>query len=221
MASRKTYTVEEILSQVQPTPVVKNNLSQAEKIEKISDKFIEIMEILGLDLNNDSLQKTPKRVARMFVKELFSGLWEENFPKVTVIDNEMNYDQMVVSQRIDIKSICEHHFQTIDGFATIAYIPKKVVIGLSKINRIARYFARRPQVQERLTKQIADCLNYVLGTDNIAVYISARHDCMVQRGVEDINSTTVTCDLRGDFKSKPETRSEFLAHCHTNGFHPY
>jgi len=123
---------------------------------------------------------------------------------------------MIVSQRVEIKSTCEHHFQTIDGFATIAYIPKNVVIGLSKVNRIARYFARRPQVQERLTKQIADCLNYVLGTDNVAVHILACHYCIAQRGVEDTNATTLTCDLRGDFKSKPETRSEFLAHCATS-----
>ena len=216
MVPGKTYTVEEVLSQVLPAPVVQNNLSQEERVEGVSSKFAEIMEILGLDLNNDSLRGTPKRVARMFVEELFSGLWKENFPKVTVIDNEMNYDQMIVSQRVEIKSTCEHHFQTIDGFATIAYIPKNVVIGLSKVNRIARYFARRPQVQERLTKQIADCLNYVLGTDNVAVHILACHYCIAQRGVEDTNATTLTCDLRGDFKSKPETRSEFLAHCATS-----
>ena len=218
MAPQKTYTVEEILSQVRPTPSLKNDLSQAERVERISGKFAEIMEILGLDLTNDSLRETPQRVARMFVEELFSGLWKENFPKVTVIDNEMGYDQMIVSQRVEIKSTCEHHFQTIDGFATIAYIPKDVVVGLSKINRIARYFSRRPQVQERLTKQIADCLSYVLGTNNVAVHISARHYCMAQRGVEDTNSTTVTCDLRGEFKSKSETRSEFLGHCDTKYF---
>ena len=219
MAPEKTITVEEILSQVRPTPLLENDMSQAEKIEKIALKFGEIMEVLGLDLGNDSLRDTPRRVDRMYVEELFSGLWAENFPKVTVIDNEMGYDQMIVSQRVEIKSTCEHHFQTIDGFATIAYIPKDKVVGLSKINRIARYFSRRPQVQERLTKQIADCLSYVLGTDNVAVHISARHYCMAQRGVEDTNSTTVTCDLRGDFKSKADTRSEFLGHCDTDYFY--
>ncbi|MCB0384254.1 MAG: GTP cyclohydrolase I FolE [Bdellovibrionales bacterium] len=219
MAPETTISVEEILSQVRPTPLVENEMSQAERVEKIAGKFAEIMEILGLDLSNDSLRETPQRVARMYVEELFSGLWAENFPKVTVIDNEMGYDQMIVSQRVEIKSTCEHHFQTIDGFATIAYIPKDKVVGLSKINRIARYFSRRPQVQERLTKQIADCLSYVLGTDNVAVHISARHYCMAQRGVEDTNSTTVTCDLRGDFKVKPDTRSEFLRHCDTDYFY--
>ncbi len=213
MASEKIYTVEDILAQVRPTPIARNHLSQAEMVEQISTKFSEIMEILGLDLNNDSLRQTPDRVARMYVEELFSGLWEENFPKVTVIDNEMAYDQMITSRRVEIKSTCEHHFQTIDGFATISYIPKERVVGLSKINRIARYFSRRPQVQERLTKQIADCLCYVLGTQDVAVHIAARHYCMAQRGVEDTSSTTVTCDLRGEFKSNSETRSEFLRHC--------
>ncbi|MCC7404197.1 MAG: GTP cyclohydrolase I FolE [Bdellovibrionales bacterium] len=215
MAPEHTYSVEEILAQVRPTPLLRNDLSQAEKVEKIARHFAEIMDILGLDLTNDSLRETPQRVARMYVEELFSGLWVENFPKVTVIDNEMSYDQMIVSQKVEIKSTCEHHFQTIDGFATIAYIPNKKVVGLSKINRIARFFARRPQVQERLTKQIADCLAFVLDTEDVAVHITARHYCMAQRGVEDTNSRTVTCDLRGDFKNKAETRSEFLRHCPT------
>ncbi|MBK7843444.1 MAG: GTP cyclohydrolase I FolE [Bdellovibrionales bacterium] len=216
MAPEKTYTVDEILAQITPTPMVSTGLNRAEKIEKIALKVAEIMDILGLDLANDSLKETPQRVARMYVDELFSGLWSENFPKITVIDNEMAYDQMIVGQRIEIKSTCEHHFQTIDGYATIAYIPKDRVIGLSKINRIARYFSRRPQVQERLTKQIADCLSYVLDTKNVAVHISAKHHCMASRGVEDSSSVTVTCDLRGDFKCKSETRSEFLSHCDTN-----
>lgn len=218
MSVKKTYGIEEILAHVTPTPMLINGLNREEKTKQISVKIKEIMEILGLDLNNDSLKETPQRVARMYVDELFSGLWPDNFPKITVIDNDMGYDQMVVSQRVEIKSTCEHHFQTIDGFATIAYIPKKRVVGLSKINRIARYFSRRPQVQERLTKQIADCLSYVLDTENVAVHISARHYCMAQRGVEDTASHTVTCDLRGDFKGKMETRAEFISHCDTNYF---
>lgn len=222
MAPEKTYSVDDILSHVTPNPSLNEELGQVlnrqQKIEKIALKFREIMEVLELDLAHDSLKETPNRVARMYVDELFSGLWKENFPKITVIDNEMNYDQMVVAQRVEIKSTCEHHFQTIDGFATIAYIPKDRVVGLSKLNRVAKYFSRRPQVQERLTKQIADCLCYVLNTENVAVHISAKHYCMAQRGIEDTTSTTVTCDLRGDFKGKGETRAEFLSHCDTNYF---
>ncbi|MEO0336193.1 MAG: GTP cyclohydrolase I FolE, partial [Pseudomonadota bacterium] len=148
----------------------------------------------------------------MYVNEIFSGLREENFPKITVIENKMDYDQMIVAKQVGIMSNCEHHFVTIDGLATIAYIPNEKVIGLSKINRIAKYFCRRPQVQERLTKQIADCMQEVLDTEHVAVSIDAKHYCLVARGVEDASSTTNTCDLRGDFK-KPETRSEFLRHC--------
>lgn len=211
--SEHTLTVKEILENVRPTPMVENQFDRETKIKLISEKFKEIMEILGLDLSNDSLKDTPKRVAKMYVNELFSGLWEENFPKITVIDNDMKYDQMVVAKQVSVMSLCEHHFVTIDGFATIGYIPGQKVIGLSKLNRIARFFARRPQVQERLTKQIADCLVNVLETENVAVHIVAKHYCLVSRGVEDTASVTVTSDLRGDFKRKPETRSEFLKHC--------
>lgn len=207
------YGVEEILSHVRPTPMVANKYSADEKIALITEKFSEIMQILGLDLKNDSLQNTPKRIARMYVKEIFSGLEQENFPRVTVIENEMEYDQMVVVQDIQVISVCEHHFQTIDGLATVAYIPHKKVIGLSKINRIVQFFARRPQVQERLTKQIADCLQFVLGTEHVAVHINAKHYCVIARGVEDNHSSTSTADVRGHFKTRPETRNEFLHHC--------
>jgi GTP cyclohydrolase I len=188
-------------------------MSDEEKITKISGHFREIMETLGLDLTNDSLQNTPKRVAKMYVQELFSGLKDENFPKITVIENEMLYDQMVVVKDIGIISLCEHHFVTIHGRAHIAYIPSHGVIGLSKINRIAEYFARRPQVQERLTKQIADTLCHVLKTEDVAVYIQAKHYCVISRGVEDINSETITTDLRGALKNNPNTRNEFLSVC--------
>jgi GTP cyclohydrolase I len=130
-----------------------------------------------------------------------------------VIANEFGYDQMIIARRVNIKSMCEHHFQTIDGVATIAYIPTTRVIGLSKINRLADYFSRRPQVQERLTKQIADCLEFVLDTPHVAIHIDARHYCLVSRGIEDSASTTVTSDLRGDFKTKTELRQEFISHC--------
>ncbi len=208
----QTLTPEYILSKVRPTPVIQNGLDPQQQVEQIAEKFRDIMQILGLDLENDSLKDTPKRVAKMYVQEVFSGLKVENFPKITVIDNEMGYDQMIVAKKVNIKSMCEHHFVTIDGLATIAYIPQKKVIGLSKLNRIAKFFSSRPQVQERLTKQIADCLEVVLETSDVAVQIEAKHYCLASRGIEDVSSTTLTCDLRGAFKVEPETRAEFLSH---------
>ncbi|MNK19507.1 GTP cyclohydrolase 1 [compost metagenome] len=205
----------EILKNVRPTPMIQNGLSPDEKISIITDKFKDIMETLGMDLSDDSLQDTPRRIAKMYVNEVFSGLEPHHFPKITVIDNSMSYDQMIVVQKISCLSFCEHHFLPIDGYATVAYIPNKKVIGLSKINRVVQFFSRRPQVQERLTKQIADCLQYILGTEHVAVHINARHYCVMMRGVEDTNSATATSDLRGHFKSRPETRTEFLEHCFT------
>lgn len=210
---REDYDPKAILANVRPHPLKENGLTDDQKIEKITENFREIMETLGLDLTNDSLANSPRRVAKMYVKELFSGLKEENFPKITVIENEMLYDQMVVVKDIGIISLCEHHFVTIHGKAHIAYIPSHGVIGLSKINRIAEYFARRPQVQERLTKQIADTLCHVLKTEDVAVFIQAKHYCVISRGVEDINSETITTDLRGAFKNNPNTRNEFLSIC--------
>ena len=202
-----------ILEHVRPTPLKDNGLSDEQKIEKIAINFREIMETLGLDLTNDSLRESPERVAKMYVTEYFRGLKPENFPRITLIENEMLYDQMVVVKDIKVFSCCEHHFVTIHGTAHVAYIPSHGVVGLSKINRIADYFSRRPQVQERLTKQIADCLAYILKTDDIAVFIRAKHYCVISRGVEDINSETITSDLRGAFKNHSETRSEFLSIC--------
>jgi GTP cyclohydrolase IA len=204
--------VEQMLSEVMPTPMKPNKLSETEKIEKISAHFTEIMKVLGLDLKDDSLKETPRRVAKMYVKEIFKGLEAQNFPKITTIENKMKYDQMIVVQDIELLSTCEHHFQPIQGFATVAYIPNKKVIGLSKINRIVEYFAKRPQVQERLTKQVADCLEQVLETSNLAVHINAKHFCVISRGVEDLHSSTATCELRGEFKKNSETRHEFLLH---------
>lgn len=207
------FNPSDILSHVRPHPYKNNGLSEAEKVTRITEKFRDIMEILGLDLTNDSLQDTPKRVAKMYVQELFSGLEEKNFPKITVIENEMLYDQMVMVKDVKVLSLCEHHFATIHGHAHIAYIPSHGVIGLSKINRIAEYFARRPQVQERLTKQIADCLSHILRTEDVAVFIKAKHYCVISRGIQDQNSETITTDLRGAFKRNAETRSEFLSLC--------
>lgn len=205
----------EILANVRPSPTLSSNFTNDEKIEKIKFHFAEIMKCLDLDLNDDSLKDTPKRVAKMFVNEVFSGLDPKNFPKISVIENTMQYDQMVCVQDIEMISMCEHHFLPIDGFVTAAYIPKKKVIGLSKINRIVEFFAKRPQVQERLTKQITDCLQYVLDTDDVATHINAKHYCVITRGIQDTHCTTTTSDLRGSFKALPETRTEFLKHCRT------
>ena len=213
--SKEEYSIDDILANVRPTPMISTVMNDDKKIQMIAEKMREIMQILGLDLSNESLADTPERVARMYVREVFSGLNKENFPNITVIDNDMSYDQMVVVQDIQVLSVCEHHFQTIDGLATVAYIPKTKVIGLSKINRVVDFFSRRPQVQERLTKQIADCLEYVLGTADVAVHINARHYCVIARGVQDNKSSTSTGDLRGHFKSNDATRIEFLKHCKT------
>lgn len=202
-----------ILSHVRSSPTIDSQLSSEEKIEKIQKHFADIMQILGLDLTDDSLSDTPKRVAKMYVNEIFGGLNPNHFPKITVIENKMQYDQMVCVQNIEVISFCEHHFQPIDGYATVAYIPKNKVIGLSKINRIVEFFAKRPQVQERLTKQIADCLQYILETEDIAVHINARHYCVKARGIQDSNSSTTTTDLRGEFKNSGDTRTEFLKQC--------
>ncbi len=200
-----------ILDKVHPTPMLQNNLTDDEKIDRISKLFREIMETMGLDLNDDSLRETPRRVAKMYVREVFEGLNPSNFPRMTSIENKLGYDSMVTVKDIAITSVCEHHFVTIDGNATIAYIPKNKVIGLSKLNRVAKFFARRPQVQERLTKQIADCLTQVLETEDVGVYICAKHYCVAQRGVEDTASETITSDLRGAFREDKRTRAEFLA----------
>lgn len=208
--------IEKILKAVMPTPmVVDHQLTDEQKLKQIEEHFTSIMQILGLDLTDDSLQETPKRVAKMFVKEIFSGLDNKNFPKMTVIENKMQYDQMITVQDIRVMSFCEHHFLPIHGVATVAYVPKDKVIGLSKINRIVQFFARRPQVQERLTKQITDCLQAVLETEHVAVHINAAHYCVMARGVEDDASSTITTDLRGDFKTMNDTRMEFLTQCKT------
>ncbi|MEQ1723921.1 MAG: GTP cyclohydrolase I FolE [Pseudobdellovibrio sp.] len=214
--SQKTFTENralEILTHVRSSPTVDSDLNSEQKVEKIKGHFTEILTTLGLDLTDDSLRDTPKRIAKMYVNEVFSGLDPKNFPKITVIENTMDYDQMVCVQDIELISMCEHHFQPIDGFATVAYIPKKKVIGLSKLNRIVEFFAKRPQVQERLTKQVADCLQYILETEDVAVHINAKHYCVIARGIQDNHSTTTTSDLRGSFKHLPETRTEFLKQC--------
>ena len=195
------------------TPVIDNGLSRTDKIDKIENNFNEIMETLGLDLTDDSLMDTPKRVAKMYVNEIFWGLDYDAFPKCTTVNNKMHYDEMVVERNINVQSNCEHLFVVIDGLATVAYIPNERVLGLSKINRIVEYFSKRPQIQERLTEQIYYALQYILGTDNIAVLIDAQHYCVKSRGVEDVGSSTITSKLGGGFRDKddPGLRAEFLS----------
>ena len=183
---------------------------RTEKIEIIEEKFRGIMLTLGLDLADDSLEETSKRVAKMYVNEIFWGLDYEAFPKCTTVNNKMKYDEMVIEKNINVQSNCEHHFVIIDGKATIAYIPKEKVLGLSKMNRIVEYFSKRPQIQERLTEQIYYALQYILETDNIAVLINAEHFCVKSRGVEDVGSSTITSKLGGCFKSDSSVRAEFM-----------
>lgn len=192
------------------TPMQFNGLSRDEKYEKICHAFTDITSALGLDLGDDSLSETPHRIAKMYVDEIFSGLDYSNFPKITAIENKMQVEEMVQVDKIDLVSTCEHHFVTIDGSAKVAYIPGSKIIGLSKINRIVRFFAQRPQVQERLTQQILVALQALLETDDVAVTINAVHYCVKSRGVMDTNSTTRTTALGGAFKSNSSTRNEFI-----------
>lgn len=179
------------------------------KIAAIEKHFREIMNILGLDLNDDSLQGTPHRVAKMYVKEIFSGLNPKNKPDVKLFDNKYKYNEMLVEKDITFYSNCEHHFVPIIGKAHIAYVSNGRVIGLSKLNRIVQYFAKRPQVQERLTVQIAEELKRILETEDVAVIIDAVHLCVSSRGVQDVNSSTVTVAYHGKFQEEA-TRMEFL-----------
>ncbi len=193
------------------TPMTSNELSRDQRYSKIRDAFTEIMESLGLDLRDDSLEETPHRIAKMYVDEIFGGLDYAQFPKITLIENKMNVEEMVCVENIDLTSTCEHHFVTIDGSAKVAYIPKDTVIGLSKINRLVRFFSQRPQVQERLTQQVLVAMQTLLGTEDVAVTINAIHYCVKARGVKDGNSSTRTTSLGGVFKSNPASRAEFLS----------
>jgi GTP cyclohydrolase I len=193
------------------TPLLQHQFERDEKYQRIKNSFTDIARTLGLDLGDDSLAETPHRIARMYVDEIFSGLDYFNFPKITVIDNKMGVEEMVKVRDISLTSTCEHHFVTIDGTAKVAYIPQDKIIGLSKINRIVRFFAQRPQVQERLTQQILVALQTLLQTDDVAVSIEAIHYCVKSRGVMDANSRTQTTALGGNFKAKHKTRAEFLA----------
>jgi GTP cyclohydrolase I len=201
---------EALVEQGLETPMVANGLSSRQKYDRINELMTEVMETLGLDLRDDSLTETPHRIAKMYVHEVFSGLDYRHFPRLSLIENKMGANEMVKVRDIDMTSTCEHHFVTIDGVAKVAYIPKDKIIGLSKINRVVRFFARRPQVQERLTRQILVALQALLDTDDVAVSIDATHYCVKSRGVMDANSQTSTTALGGCFRENIHTRAEFL-----------
>ena len=192
------------------TPMIDTGLSPDQKYVRIKSLMAEVVETLGLDLSDDSLAETPHRIAKMYVHEIFSGLDYQHFPKLSLIDNKMGADEMVKIRDIDLTSTCEHHFVTIDGVAKVAYIPGDKIIGLSKINRIVKFFGQRPQVQERLTRQILVALQALLRTEDVAVSIDATHYCVKSRGVMDTNSQTSTTALGGCFKENIHTRAEFL-----------
>jgi len=184
-------------------------ISDEEKKEKIATLFKEIMNVIGLDLTDDSLKGTPKRVAKMYIEEIFSGLNPINKPKIALFDNKYQYNQMLVEKNITFYSNCEHHFVPIIGKAHVAYISSGKVIGLSKLNRIVQYYAKRPQVQERLTNQIAEDLKKALQTENVAVIIDAKHLCVASRGIKDDTSATVTAYYGGEFNT-PSKINELL-----------
>lgn len=192
------------------TPIVETGLSDEEKRQRIQASMEDIMNTLGLDLSDDSLNETPLRIAKMYVDEVFSGLDYQKFPKITQIENKMSVDQPVQINDISLTSTCEHHFVTIDGTASVAYIPKRTVIGLSKINRLVSFFSQRPQVQERLTQQVMVAIQALTGTEDVAVSINATHYCVKARGIRDTNSYTKTSSLGGRFASDPNLRREFF-----------
>jgi len=193
------------------TPLITDKHDRDTRYQLIKQSFADIVTTLGLDLTDDSLCETPHRIAKMYVDEIFAGLDYSNFPKITVIENKMGFEEMVKISDISLTSTCEHHFVTIDGTARVAYIPKDKIIGLSKINRIVRFFAQRPQVQERLTRQVLVALQTLLQTEDVAVSIDATHYCVKSRGIMDANSHTQTTALGGVFKDKHKTRAEFLS----------
>ena len=199
-----------LIAQGLETPMIENGLNNDQKYERVKTLMYDVIRTLGLDLDDDSLAETPHRIAKMYVNQIFSGLDYRQFPKLSLIDNKMGTDEMILVQNIDLTSTCEHHFVTIDGKARVAYVPSKRIIGLSKINRIVRFFSQRPQIQERLTKQILVALQTLLETDDVAVTIDATHYCVKSRGVMDSSSQTHTKALGGCFKHDPQRRAEFL-----------
>jgi len=192
------------------TPMSGLQLSRDEKYARIRDAMTQVVTALGLDLTDDSLEETPHRIAKMYVDEIFSGLNYEKFPKISLIQNKMNTEEVIKVKSIKVISTCEHHFVTIDGLANVAYRPGKKIIGLSKINRIVAFFAQRPQVQERLTQQVLVALQTLLETEDVAVFIDATHYCVKARGIMDASSRTETSAMGGLFKSDQSLRNNFL-----------
>jgi GTP cyclohydrolase I len=197
------------------TPMVKMSPDNLEanggKFGNIQHSHGVIMQCLGLDMSDDSLKDTPRRIAKMYCQEIFNGLDYENFPKCTTVENKMKYEEMVCIDNIEVKSMCEHHFLPFVGNATVAYIPNEKVLGLSKFNRVVDFFARRPQIQERLTEQISAALRLILETEDVAVVIRSSHFCVKLRGVEDSCSDTITSRVAGRFRTVDSLRAEFLA----------
>ena len=200
-----------LVAQGLETPMVPTGLSPEEQYDRLHQAFSDVLSTLGLDLRDDSLTETPHRIANMYLNDLFEGLDYSTFPRISAIENKMGVDEMVRIDNIELISTCEHHFVTIDGFARVAYIPGERVIGLSKINRLVRFFARRPQVQERLTRQVMVALQTLLDTDDVAVQIDATHYCVKARGIMDSHSSTRTQALGGQFRENDQLRREFLA----------
>ena len=200
-----------LIEQGLETPMKDNGLTDDEKRSKIQRAMNDVMDALGLDLEDDSLCDTPRRIAKMYVDEIFSGLDYRKFPKITQIENKMKIEQPVQVSDVSLTSTCEHHFVTIDGTASVSYIPKQTVIGLSKINRLVAVFAQRPQVQERLTQQIMVALQALTGTEDVAVSINATHYCVKARGIRDSKSYTKTSSLGGVFSRDADMRKEFFA----------
>lgn len=195
-----------------PSPISPSNLSKDERIAYIAERFEQILEVLGLDLSDDSLARTPQRIAKMYVNEIFSGLDVNEFPEISFIEDHFEHEgkSNMVFVKVSFCSFCEHHFVPMNGTVYVSYMPKGKLIGLSKIPRIVRFFARRPQVQERLTAQIADSLSLLCETDDVAVSITAQHYCVIARGIEDENSHTITNCLRGEFEANDILRREFF-----------
>ncbi|CAL4326199.1 GTP cyclohydrolase I FolE [Buchnera aphidicola] len=187
-----------------------NDINEKERELLIAEHICKIMLLLNLNLSDDSLKDTPARISKMYSYEIFSGLDYKNFPKITFIDNKMKMNEIIIIKNIVLISTCEHHFITMNGQATVAYIPKNKIIGLSKINRIVQFYAKRPQIQERLTKQILTVLQVLLETNDVAVVVSMEHFCVKARGVCDVNSSTMTSCLEGLFKSNKNIRNEFF-----------
>ncbi|VFP83216.1 GTP cyclohydrolase I FolE [Candidatus Erwinia haradaeae] len=193
-----------------PLRIQPHDIDNTNRKKKITEHMTAIMYLLNLNLEDQSLAETPSRIAKMYIDEVFIGLDYANFPKITLIEHKIHIDEIITVRNINLTSICEHHFVMIDGQATVAYIPKNKVIGLSKINRIVQFFASRPQVQERLIQQILVALQIILDTQHVAVFIEATHYCVRARGIRDTTSTTTTTALGGLFKTNNETRQEFI-----------